>query len=137
MKDLKAAGKQVEVYFPFLRPHPLRDNQQLIGRDGLPLRSNARLSETFDQIGFFSRDPRLKRLDNEKAGLAERGPDFGVFDFVNLFSEALLGKAFADLSEPERKALIARFEHTVSDHMPLWFRIPLPDVEPGHAARAP
>ena len=133
----KAAGKQVEVYFPFLRPHPLRDNQQLIGRDGLPLRSNARLSETFDQIGFFSRDPRLKRLDNEKAGLAERGPDFGVFDFVNLFSEALLGKAFADLSEPERKALIARFEHTVSDHMPVWFRIPLPDVEPGHATRAP
>ncbi|MGF1641533.1 MAG: hypothetical protein ACFCUO_11350 [Rhodospirillales bacterium] len=133
----RTGGRQVEVYFPFLHPHPPTAGQQLMGRDGRLLRTNARLSETFDQIGLFSRDARLKRLDNLRAGVAERGPDFGVFDFVNLFSEALLERTFDELSAAERQAFVARFEHAVSDHMPLWFRIPLPDVEPGRAARPP
>ena len=63
--------------------------------------------------------------------------DYGVFDFVNLFSEALHGKAFAKLSAAERKTLVARFEHKVSDHMPLWLRLPLPDVKPGKHVSAP
>jgi endonuclease/exonuclease/phosphatase family metal-dependent hydrolase len=126
-------GKEVNVYFPFLSPHPLRSGQQLMGSDGRPLQTNARLTETFDQIGFFSRDERLKLLRNADAGAAERGPDFGVFDFVNLFSEALLDKPFEKLSEQQQRALIKRFEHKVSDHMPLWFRIPLPDVVEGIA----
>lgn len=125
----KRGGKDVNVYFPFLHPHPRRDNQQLMGRDGTPLTTNARLSETFDQIGLFSRDPRLKKIRNEDAGLRERGPDFGVFDFVNLFSEALLGKPFNELAKEQQSAFVKRFEHSVSDHMPLWFRIPLPDVD--------
>ncbi len=126
-------GEEVNVYFPFLTPHPLRPGQQLMGRDGRPLQTNARLTETFDQIGFFSRDERLKSLQNESAGAAARGPDFGVFDFVNLFSEALHGKPFEKLSKDQQLALINRFEYKVSDHMPLWFRIPLPDVKEGIA----
>lgn len=126
-------GRQVNVYFPFLSPHPPRDGQQLMGRDKRPLQTNARLTETFDQIGFFSRDVRLKSLNNEDAGVNARGADFGVFDFVNLFSEALHGKPFEELGENVRKTLLKRFEHNVSDHMPLWFRLPLPDVEDGIA----
>lgn len=108
----------------------------MMGADGKPLQTNARLSETFDHVGFFSRDVRLKLLKNEDAGKSERGPDFGVFDFVNLFSEALHGKPFEKLAEEQQKVLIKRFEHNVSDHMPLWFRIPLPDVENGIAPSA-
>ena len=108
-----------------------------MGRDGRPLTTNARLSETFDQIAIFSRDKRLQQLRNEDAGAAERGPDFGVFDFVNLFSEALLGKTFDKLTKDRRAAFIRRFEHSVSDHMPLWFRIPLPDADTSGVAQAP
>ncbi len=132
IRDLnEKGGEEVNVYFPFLSPYPQRPDQQLMGADGKPLQTNARLSETFDQVGFFSRDERLKLLKNEDAGKSERGPDFGVFDFVNLFSEALHGKPFEKLAEEQQKVLIKRFEHNVSDHMPLWFRIPLPDVEDG------
>ncbi len=127
----RKGGKEVNVYFPLLQPHPQRPNQQLMGRDGRPLQTNARLTQTFDQIGIFSRDERLKRLTNKNAGANPRGPDFGVFDFVNLFSEALHERPFAALTDTQRGALLARFEHQVSDHMPLWFRIPLPDVAPG------
>lgn len=133
----KAGGKDVNVYFPFLAPHPKRPDQQLMGRDGRVLRTNARLSETYDQIGLFSRDDRLKKLGNAAAGKAARGPDFGVFDFVNLFSEALNGKAYEKLTKPQKSAFVARFEHNVSDHMPLWLRLPLPDVEEGRHVAAP
>lgn len=108
-----------------------------MGQDGRPLTTNPRLSETFDQIGILSRDPRLKKLRNEEAGAADRGPDFGVFDFVNLFSEALLDESFDQLSPSKCIEFIGRFEHSVSDHMPLWFRVPLPDADPEHVVRAP
>ena len=65
------------------------------------------------------------------------GPDFGVFDFVNLFSEALHGKPFAKLAKADREAFVKRFEHSVSDHMPLWFRIPLPDMATGSIVSPP
>ena len=114
-------GEQVNVYFPFLDPHPTRKE---------PFKTNARLSETFDQIGLFNRDPRLPTFkDNATMGQDPRGPDYGVFEFVNLFSDAVLGKPFERLSKPERKDLLARFEHKVSDHMPLWLRLPLPEPE--------
>ncbi len=133
----KVGGKDVNLYFPFLDPHPKRPDQQIMGRDGRVLRTNARLSETYDQIGIFSRDQRLQKLRNADAGLAPRGPDFGVFDFVNLFSEALHGKAYEKLDKAQKEAFVARFEHKVSDHMPLWLRLPLPDVEVGRHVAAP
>jgi len=133
----KDGGKDVKVYFPFLHPHPKRPGQQLMGRDGEVLQTNARISETYDQIGIFSRDERLKKLRNADAGLVPRGLDFGVFDFVNLFSEALHGKAYKKLKKTEQAAFVKRFEFSVSDHMPLWLRLPLPDVEEGRHVTAP
>jgi len=121
-KDIKAlnkvSNKGVSVNFPFLDIHP---NQSEI------FRTNARMSQTFDQIGLFSRDVRLPTfLDNVKMGQGPIGPDYGVFNFSELFSEALEGKPFAALSKAQQKSLFARFEHKVSDHMPLWLRLPMP-----------
>ena len=114
-----ASGEEVNVYFPFLDPHPTRQE---------PFRTNARLTQTFDQIGVFSRDNRLPTfVDNAIMGQDPRGPDYGVFEFVNLFSEALLQRPYRDLADgDEKNDFLARFEHKVSDHMPLWVRLPLP-----------
>ncbi|MCZ6790044.1 MAG: endonuclease/exonuclease/phosphatase [Chloroflexi bacterium] len=113
-----ASGEEVNVYLPFLDAHPKRTK---------PFRTNARLSETFDQICLFSRDARLPTFeDNGSMGRDPRGPDYGVFEFVNLFSEALLQAPFESLERSDRADFIARFEHKVSDHMPLWMRLTLP-----------
>ena len=64
--------------------------------------------------------------DNAAMGADSRGPDYGVFEFSNLFSEAVLDRPLEALSASERSDLMARFEHKVSDHMPLWVRLPLP-----------
>ena len=106
------------VNFPFLHPHPTKDTV---------FRTNARVSETFDQIGLFSHDDRLQtHADHAKMGSAAQGPDYGVFEFGNLFSEAILGRPYDDLTKDEAADFVARFEHKVSDHMPLWIRLPLP-----------
>lgn len=106
------------VNFPFLDRH--RGERKVF-------RTNARLNETYDQIGLFFRDKRFPSHEaNSSMGQVDQGPDYGVFDFVNLFSEALLGKRYSGLSKKAQAALVARFEHKVSDHLPLWLRLPLP-----------
>lgn len=108
----------VRVNFPFLDPHP--------GRTTV-FRTNARLTETFDQIGLFFRDRRFPACDvNEDMGTHPEGPDYGVFDFVDLFSRAVLKKPFVRLKKEEKASFVKRFEHKVSDHLPLWIRLPLP-----------
>ena len=53
-------------------------------------------------------------------GSQARGPDYGVFEFGNLFSEAILGHPYQELSTAERSSFTARFEHKVSDqHAPV------------------
>ena len=92
--------------------------------DSAPLESISHrpLSETFDQIGLF-----FPRHDlNPSMGSRPEGPDYGVFDFVGLFARALCGKSFGALSKAQKKSLRSKFEHKVSDHMPLWLRLPLP-----------
>lgn len=49
-----------------------------------------------------------------------------MFDFLNLFAEALHGKPYKQLTKLRRKKLVAKFEHDVSDHMPIWIRLPKP-----------
>ena len=118
VKSLNGELDGANVNFPFLDVHP--------GRQDI-FRTNARMTETFDQIGLFNRDPRLPtHLDNAAMGAQVRGPDYGVFEFGNLFSEAVLGSPLQELPSNEKRDLIARLEHKVSDHMPLWLRLPLP-----------
>lgn len=109
--------KAAKANFPLLTPHPKHGE----------LRTTARLKDTYDQIGLFAFDKRLPTPDdNRTAGVTVDGYDYGVFNFANLFSTALHGKAYADLTAAQRKSLIARMEHDVSDHMPAWIRLPIP-----------
>lgn len=108
----------VNVNFPFLDPHPGL---------GEPFHTNARLNQTFDQIGLFARDRRLPdHAGHARMGNDPRGPDYGVFNFVELFREALDAPPVESMSSDERRRFFSRFEHKVSDHMPLWLRLPLP-----------
>lgn len=114
-------GKTANVNFPFIDVHPKQQQQ---------FRTNARSSETFDQIALFSRDPRFPTYkDNAVMGAQLRGPDYGVFNFVELFREALGVPPLEKLSAGEKRSFFAKFEHEVSDHLPLWLRLPLPDNE--------
>ena len=122
--ELKGKGRAT-VYFPFLDVHPsrmhIRPKAQAI------FRSTARRTETYDQIAIFRHDKRLPRpADKSKAGTVAGGFDYGVFNFSDLFAEALHGKVFLDLTKAQRKALLEKFEHDVSDHMPIWIRLPKP-----------
>ena len=118
IKSLNGELDGANVNFPFLDAHPEREEV---------FRTNARMSETFDQIGLFNRDSRLPSYtENATMGANPLGPDYGVFEFGDLFSEALLGRPYLELSTAERSSFTARFEHKVSDHMPLWVRLPLP-----------
>lgn len=106
------------VNFPFLDTHP--DRSEIF-------RTNARMKETFDHIALFIRDPRLPTHEaNSTMGARPEGPDYGVFEFTSLFSEALYGLPYNSLSNDQRDELLEKFEHEVSDHMPLWLRLPLP-----------
>lgn len=114
---LKKTG--VRANMPFLDAHP--------GRPG-PFRSNARMNQTYDQIALFMHDKRLPTV-KKNADAGQKGPDaydYGMFDFVDVFAMALKGKAFKDLSKVQKSSLISHFEYDVSDHMPIWIRLPLP-----------
>jgi hypothetical protein len=107
--------------FPFLDVHP---TQQAL------FRTNARRNETFDHIAFFvdRNEKGLPTTDaNKTAG--QNGPDgydYGVFDFVELFAQAVHNTSFNLLSASKRTALLQHAEADVSDHMPIWARIPIP-----------
>ncbi len=115
--DAKLTKAGAHINFPFLDRHK--------GRDEV-FRTNARLSETYDHIGLFAHDRRLPTYDqNELMPLTLEGPDYGVFDFMELFSEAIHDKAWKELGNAEQRALWARVKDSVSDHIPLWLRLPL------------
>ncbi len=120
LKDLKTRGGiDIKVNFPFLGVHP--------GQTQV-FRTNARLRETFDHIGFFYRATALPPdVLQRPVGSHERGPDYAVVNFVALFAKALTGKELGQLSKTKQKEFFAKFEHSVSDHMPIWVRVPLPD----------
>ena len=109
------------IYFPFLDPRPPAKKV---------FTTNARSNQTFDQIGFFlgARERRLPNdLWKDKIGAGDMdGFDYGVFNFADLFARALKKTPYADLTTDEKKALGKKFEHSVSDHLPIWVRIPRP-----------
>ena len=113
LKSKKAA----KVNFPLLTPHPVHGE----------LRTTARLKQTYDQIGIFAHDGNWPMPEsNDTAG--QIGPDsydYGVFQFTELFAQALHGKSFGDLTKNQRTQIINRCEYEVSDHLPAWFRLPV------------
>ncbi len=126
--------KKLYVSFPFIFPHP---NPPPMHTAGEVYRTNIRLNQTYDQIGVFSQDKRVGAfLETTSTGHGPRThwgadgmPDYGVFNFSNLFSVALLGKPLDELGKAQRTAFCKRFEHKVSDHLPIWYRIPLPTAQ--------
>ncbi|NQU61573.1 MAG: endonuclease/exonuclease/phosphatase [Rhodospirillales bacterium] len=113
------------IYFPFIGDHP---------RTGKPIRTNARLNQTFDQIAFFL-GKQEKRLPNDIwwKEIVKDSPDTfdcGVFNFADLFAKVIKGKSFEKMTKAEVKGLGKHFEHSVSDHMPIWVRIPRPGFRP-------
>lgn len=119
-EQVKTSDSRANVYFPFLDPHPIQN--QLF-------RTNARLKETFDHVAFFSHDERLPQsIQQDVMGAQERGPDYGMVNFVQLFSDALNDQPLQELTSAEKAMFYKKFEHEVSDHMPIWVRLPLPDT---------
>ena len=111
-------GKSAKLNFPFLSVHPDQNSV---------FRTNARISETYDQIGIVAHDKRLPTSDdNKSAGSGQDAYDFGMFNYVELFCQALHKKAYNDLTKIQRKTIISKFEHDFSDHMPIWIRLPKP-----------
>ena len=107
-----------EINFPFFNVHD--------GRTDV-FRTNVRLSETYDQIAFISHDDRLPSPEaNAVAGTIADGFDFGVFNFANFFAEVLGEPPIEGMTTAQRTKFVGKFEHDVSDHMPLWIRLPPP-----------
>jgi endonuclease/exonuclease/phosphatase family metal-dependent hydrolase len=125
IKDMnKDVGRGYKVNFPFLdvpkKRGPAGNNK---GR----FTSTARMTETYDQIGLFGHKGALPIHDeNENAGMnGTNGFDYGVFAFADLFAKAL-HNAPSFHAAPNPKSFVKRFEHDVSDHHPIWVRLPKP-----------
>ncbi len=120
-KEVFGDAERRRIYFPFIDGQP---------HTGESIRTNARSDQTFDQIAFFLGSGE-KQLPNDKwREQVDRskpdGFDYGVFNFSDLFARSIMGKAYRRLSKAEKQALGKKFEHSVSDHMPIWARIPRP-----------
>lgn len=115
------------VNFPFFNVHKDAPIDEDTGEPGV-FRATVRLGETYDQIALFSHDDRLPTPDdNATAGTTKDGFDYGVFNFSDLFSQALHHKPYSMLTKVQKKALIVKYEHDVSDHLPIWIRLPRPE----------
>lgn len=117
-KQFLKSKKAATANFPMLSPHP---------KNGV-LRTALRQEQTYDQIGLFARDRRLPTpADNASAGASPNGYDYGVFNMADLIAQALHGKNVLEVTAAQRKAIYAKAEHDISDHMPAWIRLPVPE----------
>ncbi len=106
-------GQQdAKVNFPFLDTPPGR----------VPIRTNAREDETYDHIAWLANDDRFPRgRHNGSAGsLGGDEFDYGMFNFTQLFRDSGV------VSRPDGSMDFSKFEHDVSDHMPIWLRLVRP-----------
>lgn len=113
-KQLK--GAPAKVNFPFINQHPAQTGV---------FRTNARRNQTYDQIAIFADDDRLPpSSQNSVAGLNGANKfDYGMFDFVQLFFDT-----FPAMAAKPARSRYSKFEYDVSDHMPIWIRLPRPFV---------
>lgn len=119
-------GDGYAVNFPFL-DIPRKRGPAPTGNDKGRYTSTARMTQTYDQIGLFGRNEAFPLHDeNDSAGLNGSDEyDYGVFAFADLFARAL-HDAPSFLGMPGRADMVRRFEHDVSDHHPIWIRLPIP-----------
>jgi len=119
--NLLTGQNAARVNFPFLNVHP---NETTL------YHTNARRDETFDHIAFFiDKHEQGLPFDGDNATARKNGPngyDYGVFDFSELMAQAVHDKPFNQLSKSQISGLYARAKADVSDHMPIWVRIPVP-----------
>ena len=117
-KTVLKSKKAAVANFPLLSAHP---------KNGI-LKTALRQKATYDQIGIFSNDSRLpKPADNAHAGSTSDGYDYGVFNMANLIAQALHGKNIDQLNKLQKKTLYKKSEYDISDHMPIWMRLKLPE----------
>ena len=119
--NLLTGQSAARVNFPFLDVHPVQSSL---------FNTNARKDETFDHVAFFidKKETGLP-LDNQNQQAGQFGPndyDYGVFDFPELFAQAIHGKNFFQLNKTQIKSIYSKCKADVSDHMPIWVRIPIP-----------
>ncbi len=116
------------INFPFLDVHPDHD---------APFRSNLRRSQSYSQIGLIAHDPRLPtQAANKRAGFEQDGFDYGVFDFAELVLRALSDGGPKTETKSWQVGILKKLEFDVSDHLPIWIRLPMPSA-PAVAAVAP
>ena len=119
-KGRLSAAKAALVNFPYLSAHPQK---------GL-MTTNARKTQTYDHIAFFI-SPSEKNLprvpENQNAGKSVDGYDYGVVDFASLFAEVRFGDSNVEnLTNRQATQLYKACKDDVSDHMPIWVRLPIP-----------
>ena len=119
--NLLKGRNAARINFPFLNVHP--DQSALFN-------TNARKNETFDHVAFFiDKNETGLPFDNmnQQAGQGSINEyDYGVFDFPELFAQAIHGKSFFQLNKMQIKSIYSKSKADVSDHVPIWVRIPIP-----------
>ena len=119
--NLLTGQSAARVNFPFLNVHP--DQISLFN-------TNARKDETFDHVAFFiDKNETGLPLDTNNQAAGQGGLndyDYGVFDFPELFAQAIHAKSFFQLNKTQIQSIYTKSKADVSDHMPIWVRIPIP-----------
>jgi hypothetical protein len=121
---LKSLNKKVldkegeaEINFPFLDAHP--GNEKVFA-------TNACQGQTYDQVAILFHDPWLPDYkQNQTAGTVPDGYDYGVFNFMDAIAHSLCGTSFKELGIEKQTELISKTQHTLTDHLPIWIRLPL------------
>lgn len=110
----------ITVNFPFL-DEGLHEKQAP--------KTNIRENQPYDHIGFIGADARIPGLDqNSMAGNGDPDNfDYGIFDFAELISRALLDQSYSGLHKKTKGIIDRKLEHEISDHLPVWIRLPMPD----------
>jgi hypothetical protein len=117
-KELGKKGN-AEINFPFLDAHPILKQV---------LTTSTRQKDTYDQIAMVFRDPWFPDYKkNLIAGTAPDGYDYGVFNFMDVIANALRGSTFNKLDKKRQKELIGKTQFKLSDHLPIWIRLPILD----------